>query len=71
MDAAAADPRGRGAQLVELRFKDGERMVAFANRFPPVGKFFYVVPVDTKSNNIRILVNLAQLRSVSRLQTAA
>jgi hypothetical protein len=66
MSAAPADPRARGSHLIEMRFHDGERLVAFANRFPPVGAFFFVVPVDSGSNNIRILVNRAQLVSVEK-----
>ena len=42
---------------MEVRFKDGERLVALANRYPPLGKLFFLVPVDPASNNIRILVN--------------
>lgn len=68
MEAAPADPRGRGARLVEMRFRDGERLVAFANRYPLTANFFFVVPVDSGSNNIRILVNRAQ---VSLLHLAA
>ena len=52
-----ADPRARGAFPEELEFKDGEKASGLMNRFPPKGTFFFVVPVDPKSNNIRILVN--------------
>jgi uncharacterized protein DUF6982 len=71
MAAEAADPRSRGSIQVELRFRDGERLVAFANRFPPLGAFFFLVPVDAKSNNIRILVNRAQVVSIDRFSNAA
>jgi hypothetical protein len=70
MSAAPADPRARGSHLIEMRFRDGERLVAFANRYPPAGAFFFVVPVDTGSNNIRILVNRAQLVSVDKVAHA-
>ena len=66
MSATPADPRARGSHLVEMRFRDGERLVAFANRYPPVGAFFFVLPVDTGSNNIRILVNRAELVTIER-----
>ena len=66
MSVEADDPRARGSHLVELRLKDGERMVAFANRFPPLGAVFFLVPVDAKSNNLRILVNRAEVLSISR-----
>jgi hypothetical protein len=71
MSAAATDPRARGSHLVEMRFRDGERLVAFANRFPPVGAFFFVVPVDSASNNVRILVNRAELVSIEKTTDAA
>jgi hypothetical protein len=71
MAAERADPRARGSHLVELRFRDGERLVAFANRFPPLAAFFFLVPVDTKSNNIRILVNREQVVSIDRANHAA
>ncbi len=58
------DVRARGAARVELVFKDGERILAFTNRYPPPGAFFFVVPVDPGSNNTRILVNAAALASV-------
>ncbi len=67
MTVAPADPRTRGAHLVEVRFKDGERLVALANRYPPTGMFFFLVPVDPASNNIRVLVNRTQLASIEKL----
>jgi hypothetical protein len=66
MSAPPADPRARGSHLVEMRFRDGERLVAFANRYPPIGAFFFVLPVDADSNNIRILVNRAELTTIER-----
>ena len=71
MAPEATDPRARGSIQVELKFKDGERLVAFANRFPPLGHFFFLIPVDTKSNNIRILVNRAEVVSIDRFTKAA
>lgn len=71
MAAETTDSRGRGSILVELKFSDGERLVAFANRFPPLGAFFFLLPVDTRSNNIRILVNRAQVVSIDRFTNAA
>ena len=56
---------------MELRFRDGERLVAFVNRFPPLAAFFFLVPVDTKSNNIRILVNREQVVSIDHANHAA
>ena len=70
MRAAPADSRARGSHLIEMRFRDGERLVAFANRFPPVGAFFFVVPVDTASNNLRILINRTQITSIEKVTPA-
>jgi len=55
----AGDPRGRGAQAIEVEFADGERVVGLTVRYPPVRPFFYVVPADGRSNNLRILINRA------------
>jgi hypothetical protein len=59
------DLRAKGAARVDLVFKDGERIAAFTNRYPPRGAFFFVVPVDTGSNNTRILVNAAAVASMT------
>ncbi len=53
------DSRGRGSTYVSLRFEDGEEMVGMTIRYPPNRRYFFIVPVDTTSNNIRILVNRA------------
>ena len=53
------DVRARGAQPVEVRFADGERMVGFTMHFPPVRPFFFVIPASHEDNNIRVLVNRA------------
>lgn len=71
MEAQPSDLRLRGSHLLDIRFADGERMVALANRFPPVGPYFFVVPVDTRSNNVRVLVNRAQIASLEKVSTAA
>ncbi len=55
----SSDARTRGAYKIELEFADGERVVGLTVRFPPVRPFFYVLPADARSNNIRILVNRA------------
>jgi Family of unknown function (DUF6982) len=52
-----ADPRARGSSIVALRFADGEAIVGLTIRYPPNKPFFFVLPVDPGSNNIRILVN--------------
>ena len=59
-----SDVRSRGASVVRLRFKDGEVMVCLANGLPENRPYFFVVPVDAASNNMRILVNQAALSAV-------
>ena len=58
------DPRTRGSTLVSLKFADGEQIVGLTIRYPPNKAYFFVVPVDPKSNNIRILVNKAAVVSM-------
>jgi hypothetical protein len=55
----AGDQRARGAYRIEVQFADGERVVGMTVRYPPVRPFFYVVPADGRSNNLRILINRA------------
>lgn len=66
-----ADPRGRGSTIVALRFEDGEEMVGLTIRYPPNRPYFFIVPVDANSNNIRILVNRAAVVSMEALATPA
>lgn len=65
MELQAADRRQFGSALVELTFADGERMVGLTNRTSPNGNYFFVLPVDARSNNIRVLVNRASLKSIA------
>jgi len=68
-DAAAvapADVRTRGAALIEVEFVDGERILGLTVRYPPIKPFFFVLPADDSSNNVRILVNRAAVRAMSR-----
>ncbi|MGH7536463.1 MAG: DUF6982 domain-containing protein, partial [Gemmatimonadales bacterium] len=67
MSVEAGDARARGACTIDLEFADGERVVGLTVRFPPIKPFFFVVPVDGKSNNIRILVNRAAVKSMAQL----
>jgi hypothetical protein len=63
----AGDDRLRGSRQVELVFQDGEKLGGLMNRYPPNRPFFFVLPMDPQSNNIRILVNrdaLAELKPV-------
>jgi hypothetical protein len=69
LKADPADSRARGSTLVSLRFTDGEEMMGLTIRFPPNRPYFFIVPVDPASNNIRILVNrdaVASMEAVSQ-----
>lgn len=68
-DIATTDPRLRGSRLVEVTFQDGERMVGLCTRYPPKGDFFFLVPVDPRSNNLRVLVNSGQVRSMTLVES--
>jgi hypothetical protein len=56
-DETPGDARLLGGRRVIVGFKDGETIVGATPRFPPLKQFFYVIPVDPQSNNLRVLVN--------------
>lgn len=61
------DLRRRGAQAVEITFRDGERLAGLTLHNPAAGSHFFILPADPDSNNLRILVNraaVAHLREV-------
>lgn len=64
-EPTAGDPRLVGAKRLVIRFEDGETVVGMANRFPPRGNLFFMIPIDPKSNNLRILVNRAATTSIT------
>jgi Family of unknown function (DUF6982) len=66
-----SDARTHGACQIDVQFADGERVVGLTARFPPVRRFFYVVPADAQSNNIRILVNRAAAVQIGQPPGAA
>jgi hypothetical protein len=61
---APTDARVRGAFAIEIEFTDGERLVGLTVRYPPIKPFFFVLPADGTSNNVRILVNRAAVRGM-------
>lgn len=65
------DARARGAQPIEVEFADGERIVGLTVRYPPVRPYFYILPADNGSNNIRILVNRAAVVGMRQPEAAA
>lgn len=60
------DPRLAGSHRVTLTFKDGEKLAVLANRYPPLGDFFFVLPVDGTGNTIRVLVNRAAIEEIHK-----
>jgi len=63
------DPRARGTTVVRLCFADGEVIVGLSVSYPITRPYFYVTPVDPKSNNIRALVNRAALAAIEQVPT--
>jgi hypothetical protein len=62
--ADPSDPRLRGSSPIALRFQDGESIVGLTNRFPPTRPYFFIVPIDPSTNNLRVLVNRAAVVSL-------
>ena len=62
------DLRGRGSTLVRLTFEDGEVMVGLTIRYPPNRPFFYILPADPESNNLRMLVNRDAVASMEAVE---
>ena len=60
------DGRARGSYPIELEFADGERLVGLTVRYPPVRPFFFVLPADARSNNVRVLVNRAAVKRMNQ-----
>jgi len=67
---APVDPRLRGTRLVEVTFLDGEKVVGLTSGTAKNKTYFFLVPVDDSSNNVRILVNADQLASMSPVAPA-
>jgi hypothetical protein len=64
---AEGDSRLVGAKRVRVDFADSEEIVGLLNRFPPITPFFYMLPIDLQSNNIRILVNRAAVKEMEEV----
>lgn len=71
MQLSPDDARARGAQTIEVEFADGEKIVGLTVRFPPQQDYFYLLPADNRSNNIRILVNRAATVAMRKVGAAA
>ncbi|HYU16282.1 MAG TPA: hypothetical protein VEL05_09430 [Candidatus Acidoferrum sp.] len=64
---ATGDSRLLGTRQVRVVFADGEEIVGLMNRFPPITPFFFMLPIDPQSNNIRILINGAATREMGEV----
>lgn len=63
-DAVPGDPRRVGARLLEIRFRDGETLVGFVTAYSDERPFFFLLPADPRSNNVRVLVNRAAVAAI-------
>ncbi len=71
-DCTPGDIRLLGAAKIAVHFEDGETIVGMSTHYPPSdSSLFFMVPIDPKSNNIRILVNLDAVTSVERVEAGA
>ena len=61
------DVRLVGAKRMKATFADGEEIVGLTNRFPPITPYFYMLPIDPVSNNVRILVNKAAVKAMEEV----
>jgi uncharacterized protein DUF6982 len=61
------DSRLVGTKRVRVVFHDKEEIVGLMNRYPPNTPFFFMLPIDLKSNNIRILVNRAAVKEIGEV----
>ena len=68
-DVQDDDLRLQGSKLLEIVFKDDERLVVLCNGFPPKTERFFVMPVDMDSNNHRILINRGAVASMKEIDS--
>ena len=66
-DVVPGDSRLVGAKRVRVVFADREEIVGLMNRFPPITPYFYMLPIDLESNNIRILVNRSAVKQIGEV----
>jgi hypothetical protein len=67
-DPVPGDSRLVGARRVRVIFSDKEEIVGLMNRYPPITPFFFMLPIDLQSNNIRILVNRAAVKEMKEVK---
>jgi len=62
------DRRARGMKVVRVTFDDDEQIVGLTNHYPVTRPFFFVLPVDQQSNNLRMLVNRDALTEIELVE---
>lgn len=70
-DSTELDPedrRARGMKVVRVTFEDDEQIVGLTNHYPATRPRFFILPVDEKSNNLRILVNRDAIREIELVE---
>lgn len=71
MAPTPGDIRLVGSHKLAVKFHDGETIVGVTNRFPPLGRYFFMLPIDPNSNNVRILVNREATASITQTTEVA
>ena len=66
-DPLPGDSRLMGARRVRVVFADKEEIVGLMNRYPPITPYFFMLPIDPTSNNVRILVNRAAVKEMGEV----
>ena len=64
-DPDPTDLRLCGSREVYILFRDGEHLTGLVNGQRSARRLFWVLPIDPKSNNIRILVNRSAVLGIS------
>ncbi len=64
VDLDPTDRRARGMKTVRVVFEDDEVVIGLTSHYPVTRPFFFVLPVDADSNNIRILVNRDAIKEI-------
>lgn len=68
-ESVPGDSRLVGARRVRVMFEDREEIIGLMNRYPPITRHFFMLPIDPLSNNLRILVNRAAVKEMGEVRT--
>ena len=56
-----------GGRKIQVKFKDGELVIGFAQSYSPDRHGFFMIPADTQNNNERIFVIISATEEVTFL----